>query len=77
MTRVEIEEILERVKTWPLSRQEDAAAIILEMENQGHMPYILSEEERKDLEEALEEVERGEMASEEEVAAFFNQYRRK
>jgi predicted transcriptional regulator len=37
--------------------------------------YQLSEEERADIEEGLKEIERGEVASDEEVAALFNRYR--
>ena len=34
MTRDQIEAVLERVRTWPLARQEDAARTILMMEEQ-------------------------------------------
>jgi predicted transcriptional regulator len=37
--------------------------------------YQLSEEELADIEEGLKEIERGEVASDEEVAALFNRYR--
>ncbi len=38
--------------------------------------YELSEEEARDIDAAIEEVARGEVASEEEVEAFFAQFRR-
>jgi hypothetical protein len=38
--------------------------------------YHLSEEERADIRTALEEMERGEVASDEEVAAMFARLRR-
>lgn len=75
MTRDQIDAILERVRTWPPERQEDAANILLAMEAEGTAPYELSEEERLDLEEGLREVERGEIASDEEVHAFFARFR--
>jgi hypothetical protein len=75
MTRDQIDAILERVRTWPRERQEDAAQMLLAMEAEGTTPYELSEEERIDLEEGLREVERGEIATDEEVQAFFARFR--
>ena len=76
MTRDQIDAILERVRTWPPERQEDAAQMLLAMEAEGTAPYELSEEERKDIEEGLAEADRGEFATEEEVAAVFARFRR-
>jgi hypothetical protein len=70
----DIEAVLDRVRTWPLSRQEDAAHLLLQMEANGTDVYHLSEEERADIQAALEEADRGEVASDEEVAAVFNKY---
>ena len=76
MTKTEIDAVLERVRTWPAERQEDAARILLEMEAQGTEVYQLSEDELADIEEGLKEIERGEVATDEEVAALFNRARR-
>lgn len=76
MTKEQIEAIFERVRTWPLQRQEDAAAILLAMEEQGTEVHELTEEERADVEAAELEAERGEFASDEEVKALFDRYRR-
>lgn len=76
MTKAQIDEVLERVRAWPPSRQEDAALMLLAMEAQDTSPYKLSEEEHADIEAALAEVSRGEVASDEEVAAVFNRYRK-
>jgi predicted transcriptional regulator len=76
MTKAQIEEVLERVRTWPPERQEDAVRVLLEMEAQGTAVYQLSEEERADIEEGLREIERGEVASDADVAAMFNRARR-
>ena len=76
MSKKEIEAVLDRVRTWPLSRQEDAAHVLLRMEANGTAVYQLTEEERGDIEAALEEVERGEVASDQDVAAVFDKYRR-
>ncbi len=75
MTKEQIEAVLDRVRAWPLSRQEDAARLLLAMEAEGVDPYRLSAAERADIEAALEEVERGEIASDEDVAAVFDRYR--
>lgn len=76
MTRDQIDAILDRVRSWPPERQEDAANMLLAMEAEGTEPYELSEEERLDLEEGLREADRGEFATEEEVAAVFARFRR-
>ena len=39
-------------------------------------PYQLSDEERADIEEAIDEVRRGDIADEAEVVALFAQYAR-
>ena len=75
MTKEQIEAIFERVKTWPPERQEDAAAMLLRMEEQGVEPYELDADERREVEAALAEAERGEFATDEEVEAVFNRYR--
>jgi predicted transcriptional regulator len=75
MTKTEIDAVLERVRTWPPDRQEDAVRVLLEIEAEGTAFYELSEEELADIEEGLKEIERGEVATEEEVAAMFNRAR--
>jgi predicted transcriptional regulator len=76
MTREQIDTILDRVRSWPEARQEDAALVLLAMEAQDSDLYRLSEEERADIDQALEELARGEVATDEEVAAVFNRFRR-
>lgn len=71
MTRDQIDEVLGRVQSWPKARQEDAARLLLAMEAQDAAPYILSDEERADLEAALDEIAKGDIASDAEVAAVF------
>ena len=75
MTKEQIERVLERVRTWPADRREDAMQILLEMEKQDLGVYRMSDEERADIEDALAEMERGEVASDEEVAAVFQRHR--
>jgi len=75
MTKVEIDAVLDRVRTWPPKRQEDAVRVLLEMEAQGTDVYELSPEELPDIEEGMAEIRRGEFATDGEVAALFNRYR--
>ena len=75
MTEDRIEAVLKRVRAWPRARQEDAARILLAMEAEDLSVYSLSDEERADLEAALDEVARGEVASEAEVVRTFARLR--
>jgi cation transport ATPase len=75
MNKAQIDSILDRVRTWPEERQEDAARVLLAMEGEDNGVYRLSDEVREEIRAALAEVERGEVASDEEVAAVFNRYR--
>lgn len=76
MTKDQIDAVLDRVRTWPPERQEDAARVLLQMEEAGTEVYQLSDDELADVEEGLKEIERGEVATEEEVAALFSRIRR-
>jgi predicted transcriptional regulator len=76
MTKDQIDAVLDRVRTWPPERQEDAVRVLLRMEGAGTEVYELSEEELADIEEGLKEIERGEVATEAEVAALFSRIRR-
>jgi len=74
MTKDQIDAMLERVRSWPPERQEDAARLLRAMEAEGHSPYVLSADELADLRMALEEVARGEIASSEDVDAVFRRH---
>ena len=49
-------ELIERVKTWPAWRQDDAAYLLKMMEESGTTVYRLSDEERDAVREGLESV---------------------
>jgi hypothetical protein len=70
MTREEIDDVLNRVCTWPLERQEDVAEMLLFMEKMERGVYVLSPEELADIREGLAECDRGEFVSDEEVEAL-------
>ncbi len=75
MTNEQVDAVLKRAQSWPQARREDAAQLLLALEAQGTEPYVLSGDERADIEAALNEVSRGEIASDAEVAAVFARYR--
>jgi phage terminase large subunit-like protein len=76
MTKVEIDKVFDRVRTWPAERQEEAVRVLLEIEAQGSGEiYQLSADELAEIEVSLAEIRRGEYASDEEVAALFDRYR--
>lgn len=49
----DLEQVLERVKTWPESRQQDAADMLKVMEKSGIEIYKLSDAERQAIDEGL------------------------
>ncbi len=69
-----LEKALERVRAWPTSRQDDLARIALEMDEQGSIPYVLSDDERRVLDAAWREFEVEDFASEEEVKAAYRRF---
>jgi predicted transcriptional regulator len=75
MTKEQINSVLDRVRTWPPERQEDAVRVLLQMEAAGTEVYVLSDDERAAIEEGMAQARRGEFATDEEVAALFNRYR--
>jgi predicted transcriptional regulator len=75
MSRDRIEEILARVRTWPKDWQDAAAFMLLSIEEDYPNLYVPTDEERADIEAGLAECERGEFATDEEVAAVFRRNR--
>ncbi len=76
MTRQEIDAVLERVRTWSDREQEEAVLLLLALEERRLGVYELDEDEAADVEAGLAELERGELATEEEAKALFERYRR-
>jgi len=72
---VNLKKVLQLVQTWSEEDQEELAQIALEIEARRHGVYHATPEELKDIDEALAEVARGELASEGEVEAIFAKYR--
>jgi hypothetical protein len=67
MTKEQLDEVLERVRSWPKARQEDAVNMLLAMEAMGTEPYALSADERAAVRRGLEEMRQCKFASDEEL----------
>jgi hypothetical protein len=70
MTKL-LEEAISKVRALPEADQDEAAAFLLMLAAKRAAPVELDENTRAALEEADEQVRRGEFASDEEMAAFF------
>jgi hypothetical protein len=73
MTKL-LDKALERVRAWSKDRQDDAARLLLAIDRRDAEPYKLTPGERAEIDAALKETERGELASEEDVAALFQRF---
>ena len=62
---VNLKKVLQLAQTWSEEDQEELAQIALEIEARRHGVYHATPEELKDIDEALAEIARGELASEE------------
>ena len=63
-------ELIERVKSWPVERQQDVARMIKAMEESGTEVYRLSDEERRVVDEGLASG----VVSDEDMEKFWNRH---
>jgi hypothetical protein len=68
--------LLERAESWPDEAQAELVRFMIDMEAKHFGVYRLSDEDRTRIERSLAAAKRGEFASDEEVAALFNRYRK-
>jgi hypothetical protein len=74
MTR-RLKEALERTRTWPEAAQDELAEIVLEIDAElAAGDYHATPEELEAIDEVLEQVARGEFATQEEVEAAFRAF---
>jgi predicted transcriptional regulator len=73
MTKL-LHDAIERLKELPEERQNELARMLIDVAASDLAPYVLTDEERKAVEEGLAEIERGEIASDEEVAAMWSRF---
>jgi predicted transcriptional regulator len=77
MTKQQIAILLERAETWSQEAQDELIRSALEIERKHGGVYQLNDEELADIREGLAEIERGEVASDEEVQQAFDALRRR
>jgi hypothetical protein len=73
MTKQQVKEILDRVLTWPPERQEDAARLLADMEQQDTGSYRLTDEQAEEVQRRQQDFATGRerYATDEEVAALW------
>ena len=67
MTKL-LEHAIEKVKHLTADRQDDVAHVLIDMAESDQSPYVLTNKQRDEVRSALTEVERGEFATEKEMA---------
>ena len=70
-----LENMISRMRQWPEDRQEDAARLLEAMEKTGTSIYRLTDEERRAVQLGIDEAERGEFASDDEMKQFWNRHK--
>jgi hypothetical protein len=76
MTKDQVKAVLDRVLTWPPEAQEEAIASLAMIEEQFPSLQILSSEDRDALSRSAEDVRQGRYATDDQVKAVFDRYRR-
>jgi len=66
-----LENLIDRVAALPKAAQEEVVRSVVEIEQRHTGIYRLDDDERADILAALEEVKRGEVATDDEAAAVF------
>jgi urease accessory protein UreE len=70
MTKDQITAVFERVRTWPEKRQEDAARVLLEMEEQDKSTLRLTDEQAAEVRRRLADPNRKTIPAEEVFKRF-------
>jgi hypothetical protein len=73
MTKL-MDQALERVRQWPAGHQDDAAELLLALDDLGRDPVEVDDETLAAIDEALEQTERGETADPKAVAEVFARF---
>jgi DNA-binding PadR family transcriptional regulator len=73
MTAKDLEALMERVRHWPRERQEDAAAVLLEMERQDSSRYRLTDAQAQEVARIQRDIRDGRsaIATDEQMAALW------
>jgi hypothetical protein len=73
--KLDLKELFQRAENWSEARQQMLARIMSEIDAGEHDFYQATEDELRAIDEGIAAVERGEIATDEEVAALFAKYR--
>jgi predicted transcriptional regulator len=71
-----LEVAIEKIRALPQERQADAADAIERIIRAAKRTYVLTDEERALVEEGLADLDAGRVASDEEMAAFWQRHRK-
>jgi len=78
MTAAELKNLLDRVKSWPETAQDELVSIANQIERELQADdYVATRDELRIIDAATTSLDAGESATEEEVAAAFAKFRRK
>ena len=69
-------DVLNRVRSWPPHRQEDAARLLEAMEQSGTDVHCLTDEERAAVAVGLAQSKRGDLVSDADMQAFWTRNRK-
>ena len=70
-----LKEMIERAETWSEEAQEEALATLQAIEAEFSEPYELTDDDRRAIDQGLEDVRQGRLASDEEVSRLFARFR--
>jgi predicted transcriptional regulator len=69
-----LRKLIEKVESWPDDDQAELLEYAREIESRRKGVYVLSDDERAAIEEGLAQADRGEFATDEEIAAIFKRH---
>jgi hypothetical protein len=72
-----LKDIIRRVDTWPSEVQEEAANLLLALEQVYATPYELSDADRSAIDRSLEDLREGRLATDAQVDAVFKRHRQR
>jgi hypothetical protein len=74
MTKEQINAVLENVRSWPEQDQEELGELAREIEARRKGIYVLSNDERAAVRVGLQQAQRGEFVSDEDMDAVWKRY---
>lgn len=69
-----LDEAFEKMKALPEQRQDELARLLIELAAEEAEPFELTDEQMREVQLAMAEVERGEFATDEEVAEVWRRF---